>query len=209
MAGPDGPEIPGTGAQPQEPGGQTEQQGDEQPPPATPPVFPSRPQQQQPQQEATSRPQPGLVTPTPGTLNRSAEQLTREIGFQALATAIQSSAVALYPDDPKAVALTVANCLQPYLGAFMPGGPTGFERAVATQGMSPGASSQGMSKHTEGIILGAITGKRSQEVAKYQHTFPTFPGDTCRDDVDLWEKYWESVFGSRKWYNALMTSWHS
>ena len=58
------------------------------------------------------------------------------------------------------------------------------------------------------IILGAVTGRKSQEVGKYQHTFPSFPGDACRDDVDLWEKYWESVFWVPKGIkNARMISW--
>ena len=55
-----------------------------------------------------------------------------------------------------------------------------------------------ISKTTESIVLGALTGNKSHEVSKYQHTFPTFPGDVCRDDIDLWEKYWESVYGFQK-----------
>ena len=117
----------------------------------------------------------------PGTLHRSPEDLTPEVGWTALTEAVTASAQKLYPTDPKAVALTVANTLQPYMTAFSPG-RVGFEKNVSTSGNTPGTP---MSKTTEGIILGALTGKRSTEVAKYQHTFPTFPGDACRDDVDL------------------------
>ena len=130
-------------------GGQQESPGE---PPLTPPVFPQRPQQQ-PQPKAqqatfafpttsTEQQTPGLVRPPPGTLHRSPEDLTREVGWAALTQAVTASAQALYPNDPKAVALTVANTLQPYMVAFTPMRP-GFDRAVATQG-TPGTS---RSKH--------------------------------------------------------------
>jgi len=114
-----------------------------------------------------------------------------------LTEAVASSAQALFPDDPKAVALTVANTLQPYLIPFAPlGRHLGFE---GNQGMIGSAIAvTPLSKTTESIVLGALTGNKSHEVAKCQHTFPTFPGDARRDDVDLWEKYWESVYGFQK-----------
>ena len=136
-----------------------------------------------------------LVRPIPGTINRAPEEITREIGWLALSEAITQASVSLYPDDPQAVAVTVADTPQPYLQSF------GRGPAInpSTQG-SPAQNGQSLSKTTENIILGALTGKKSQEVGKYQHTFPSFPGDSCRDDVDLWERYWESgeCFGFSK-----------
>ena len=82
-------------------------------PPMTPPVFPAPTptplQQQGPPQGLFSQ----LTAPPPGGLTRSPEELTRQIGWTALTEAVTKSAVALYPNDPQAVALTVANTLQP------------------------------------------------------------------------------------------------
>ena len=139
---------PQSGGPPQEsPGGE---------PPLTPPVFPQRPSQQVPEQDAqrahvtfatpvstqtdqqAQQPQNiGLVTPIRGTLHRSPEELSREVGWTALTEAVTASAQALYPNDPKAVALTVANTLQPYMTAFSPA-RLGFEKNVFTSGMTPG-----------------------------------------------------------------------
>ena len=165
--------------------------GDSDAPPWEQPSFPRRRLPQQGQQQALT---PALIRPPPGGLTQSPEELTRQVGWQALAAAVTHSATSLYPDDPQAVALTVASSLQPYMTAFAPRGKTGF----FTEGTPGGPTSTPLSKTTESIVLGAITGNKSHEVAKYQHTFPSFPGDRCRDDVDLWEKYWESVYGFQK-----------
>ena len=82
-----------------------------------PPSFPQRQQVQPGQQQA---PQRLLVPPPPGGLSKSPEELTRQIGWIALTEVVASSAQALFPDDPKAVALTVAYTLQPYLIPFAP-----------------------------------------------------------------------------------------
>ena len=176
---------PGSGGEPQEP------------PPLEAPVFPQRLVAQQDRPQAYA---PNLLRPPPGGLTRSPEELTRQIGWTALSEAVSKSAVALYPDDPQAVAITVANSLQPYMMAFAPRSSTGFPTSgIADYGQrNNNTTTTPLSKTTESIVLGAITGNKSHEVAKYQHTFPTFPGDRCRDDVDLWEKYWESVYGFQK-----------
>ena len=162
-------------------------------PPFDRPVFPSQPQSLQhgrPQAQSPS----GLTAPPPGGLTQSPEELTRQIGWTALSEAVTKSAVALYPNDPQAVAIIVATTLQPYMAAFTPMG-----RNSLTVGNAAGSDQHTPhSKTTESIGLGAITGNKSHEVAKYQHTFPTFPGDRCRDDTDLWEKYWEAVYGFRR-----------
>ena len=151
---------------PPQSGGPQESPGD---PPLTPPVFPQRPLEQVPEQAAQRAPQvtfatpvstqtaqqaqpplyPGLVTPLPGTLFRSPEELTREVGWTALTEAVTASAQKLYPTDPKAVALTVANTLQPYMTAFSPA-RHGFEKNLSTSVNTPGTP---LSKTTEGIIL--------------------------------------------------------
>ena len=106
-----------TNSQNQGSGGNTEA------PPWERPVLPQRQSPQQgPQQEQTS----GLLRPPPGGLTQSPEQLTRQVGWAALTEAVTKSARALYPDDPQAVALTVANSLQPYMMEFAPRGRTGF-----------------------------------------------------------------------------------
>ena len=93
-------------------------------PPLAPPSFPQRQQAQPGQQQA---PQRLLVPPPPGGLSKSPEELARQIGWIALTEAVVSSAQALFPDDPKVVALTVANTLQPYLITFRPlGKPIGL-----------------------------------------------------------------------------------
>ena len=152
-------QTPGEASQPPPSGGPQESPGE---PPLTPPVFPQRPPQQVPEQEQqrphvtfatpvstpqAQWPQPsGLVNPVPGTLHRSPEDLTREVGWTALTEAVTASAQKLYPTDPKAVALTVANTLQPYMTAFSPA-RVGFEKNVSTSGNTPGTP---MSKTTEG-----------------------------------------------------------
>ena len=163
---------------------------DEENPPLEPPLFPP-PQPPQPGPTPAPNPSP-LRIPPPGGLTKSPEELTRQIGWRALAEAVSTSAQQLYPQDPKAAALTVANTLQPYIQIFSPGNTT------------PGTgqpSNTPLSKTTESIVLGALTGTKSHEVAKYQHTFPTFPGDSCRDDVDRWEEYWESIYDCQKVVN--------
>ena len=149
------------------------------PPPLVSPTFPQRPaQQQEPQQAQQKSP---LLRPPPGGLTRSPEELTRQVGWAALTEAVAKSAAALYPNDPQAVAITVANSLQPYMSVFA--GPSGFPTSDTTA-QARQQTSTPLSKTTESIVLGAITGNESHVVAKYQHTFPTFPGDRCRDDVD-------------------------
>ena len=160
-------------------------------PPGLQPIVPNA-QTSGPLLYTPKTPTSNLIRPIPGTINRSPEDVTRDIGWIALTEAITQAAVGLYPNDPQAVAATVANALQPYMQSFGRGPPIN----PSTQG-SP-QQGQPLSKTTESIILGAVTGRKSQEVGKYQHTFPSFPGDACRDDVDLWEKYWESVFGFQK-----------
>ena len=108
----------------------------EEAPPFEPPNFPSlHPQQQGP----TEVPKSVLITPPPGGLTKSPEELTRQIGWTALTEAVTKSAVALYPDDPQAVARTVANSLQPYMTAFAPRGsfPTAGTPATAGPTSTP------------------------------------------------------------------------
>ena len=156
-------------------------------PPLEAPQFPAQVRAQQGAPQALTQPIPNLVRPPPGGLTRSPEELTRQIGWKAMAEAVTTSATQLYPQDPKAAALTVANTLQPYLHFL--GGPS------STPGTGVPNTNTPLSKTTESIVLGALTGKPSHEVAKYQHTFPNFPGDRCRDDVDLLEEYLELIYG--------------
>ena len=162
------------------PGGDTQA-----PPPTVAPVFPSRPLLQQGPVLEPSFSAP-LQVPPPQGLSKSPEELARDIGFEALTQAVQASAVNMYPDNPKAVATTVANALKPWLPAF---GHAPVTSATHTTSSTP------LSKTTESIMLNALSGTKSHEVAKYTQTFPKFPGDACRDDVDLWEQYWERVYG--------------
>ena len=102
----------------------------------------------------------------------------------ALAKTVTSSAIALCLDDPKAVAMTVANTLQPYMMAFSPYPmPRNLTPCMDTTTGQP--STTPVSKMTESIVLEAFAGNLSHEVANQGHTFPTFPGDVCRDDFDL------------------------
>ena len=111
--------------------------GEEDAPPLAPPSFPQRRKAQQRRLGAPRTTLP-LVTPPPGGLQKSPEELTRLIGWMALTEAVASSAQALYPDDPMAVALNVANTLQPYMIPFAPlGRQLGFE---GTPGMIGAAS---------------------------------------------------------------------
>ena len=104
---------------PPEPDSQDQGPGGEQPgdPPLEPPDFPPPPQPRKGPEQAT-QPFPLLTPPPPGGLTRSPEELTRQIGWKALAGAVTTSASQLYPQDPKAAALTVAATLQPYLKVF-------------------------------------------------------------------------------------------
>ena len=86
-------------------------------PPPGPATFPQRPAQQQEQLQTQST---FLIRPLPGGLTKSPEELTRQVGWTALVEAVTKSATTLYPDDPQAVAMTVANSLQPYIVAFAP-----------------------------------------------------------------------------------------
>ena len=131
------------------------------PPPVPPPTFPARP----PRQQGAPQDRTGVLTrPPPGGINKSPEELTRQIGWSALTEAVATSAQALYPDDPKAVAITVANSLQPYMTAFAPPGLSSHHH-----GSTPGTNaptSTPLSKTTESIMLGALTGKQSHEMSK-------------------------------------------
>ena len=111
-----------------------------------------------------------------GGLRQSPEELTRQIGLNALSEAVSASAQRLYPDDPKAAAMMVVNTLQPYLGAFAP--------TVGSQAVTGTANTPHLSKTAESMVLGAVTGTKSHEVAKYQHSFPRFPGESCRDEPE-------------------------
>ena len=176
---------------PPEPNAQDQGPGGEQQPgapPLEPPDFPPPPPPRK-GPEPAPQPFPLLTPPPPGGLNRSPEELTRQIGWKALAEAVTTSVSQLYPHDPKAAALAVAATLQPYLKMF--------DHPSSTPGTGAPASTP-LSKTIESIVLGALTGHKSHEVAKYQHTFPTFPGDRCRDDVDAWEEYWEAVYVFRR-----------
>ena len=190
-----------------EPNTRSQDQGlGEEAPPFDPPSFPSLPQQQIQLQGQPEVPTHGLIIPPPGGLTKSPEELTRQISWTALTEAVTKSAVALYPDDPQAVTLTVANSLQPYMTAFAPHSRIGFPTVGTPSDVH--RTSTPLSKTTEIIVLGAIAGNKSHEVAKYQHTFPTFPGDKCRDDVELWAKCREIVYGFKKLFVVPMTSWH-
>ena len=88
-------------------------------PPGLAPPSPPRNGPQSKQQLFTPyTPTSNIVRPIPGAINRSPEDLTRDIGWLALSEAITQAAVSLYPDDPQAVAAVVANALQPYLQSF-------------------------------------------------------------------------------------------
>ena len=134
-------------------------------PPLTPqkaPLFTPVPQQQ-----------PNLLVVSG---SQSPEDFARQVGWKALVEAVTSSANAMYPDDAKSVALTVANTLQPYMVSFQPG-RSKLDRSVTpagnnTSGMTPGSH---LSKTRENIILGAMTGKKSAEVAKYTSTVSIIP----------------------------------
>ena len=82
---------------PQQPSPQQQQPGGE---PDGPPLesaqFPAgfRAQQGAPQAQSAST---NLIRPPPGGLQQSPEELTRNIGFRALAEAVTGSAVKLYP----------------------------------------------------------------------------------------------------------------
>ena len=184
------PKAEPTNTQSPDSGGETQE-----PPPLIAPTFPEQPLQQQAQPQVQMH---TLFQPPPGGLTKSPEELTRQVGWAALTEAVRASATTLFPDDPQAVAITVANSLQPYMMAFAPRGLLGFPTSGTTGLGHQQQSTTPLSKTTESIVLGAITGNKSHEVAKYQHTFPTFPGDRCRDDIEAWEKYWESVYGFQK-----------
>ena len=183
------PRAEPTNSQGHDPGGETTE-----PPPLAAPVFPERPSQQQERPQVQNN---ELLRPPPGGLTRSPEELTRQVGWSALTEAVTKSATALYPNDPQAVAITVANSLQPYMLAFAPRGLTGFTSGTAGPGVQ-GQTTTPLSKTTESIVLGAITGNKSHEVAKYQHTFPHFPGGRCRDDIELWENTGKVCTDSRR-----------
>ena len=90
---------------------------DEETPPLEVPLFPPRQPPEPGLPKAPVIPTP-LLTPPPGGLTKSPEELTRQIGWRALAEAVSTSAQQLYPQEPKAAALTVANTLQPYMQIF-------------------------------------------------------------------------------------------
>ena len=125
-------------------------------PPMTPPVFPVPTTTTFEQQGQPQGPFSLLTPPPPGGLTKSPEELTRQIGWTALTEAVTNSAVTLYPNDPQAVALTIANTLQPYMTAFTPQGRNVFP----TVGTTTPTQNTSMSKTTEGIVLGALTGTK-------------------------------------------------
>ena len=127
------------------------------PPPSVPLSFPARPVRQQEQQQVPN----GLLRPPPGGINRSPEELTRQVGWTALVEAVTQSATALCPDDPHVVALTVANTLQPYMVSFAPRSQLGSLTSGIDGANRRDTSTTPMSKTTESIVLGAITGKKS------------------------------------------------
>ena len=153
------------------------------PPPTVPLTFPARPVRQQERRQVPN----GLIQPPPGGLTQSPEELTRQVGWAALVEAVTQSATTLYPDDPAAVALTVANSLQPYIVSFAPRSQVGTFTSGTDGANRRDATTTPMSRTTESIVLGALSGTKSHEVGKYSHRFPVFPGDRCRDDIDLWE----------------------
>jgi len=118
-------------------------------------------------------------------LFKSPDALVHDIGQQAAIAAITSAAVELYPNDPTAVAVTVASALQKFMGF------KGQANTPSTQQQQPGMSSRTpgqMSKISEGIILSSITETQNKnpEIAKYATTFPKYPpGDQKRDEPDV------------------------
>ena len=124
--------------------GEEAQQTQGPPDPLVSPVFPQRRlEQQEPSQAPETA---SLLRPPPGGLTKSPEELTRQVGWAALTHAVAESAKALYPNDPQAVALTVANSLQPYISAFASRG-SGLTSGTAHQG----PSTTPLSKTTEAL----------------------------------------------------------
>ena len=134
-------------------------------------------------------------------LFKSPDALVHDIGQQAAIAAITSAAVELYPNDPAAVAVTVASALQKFMGS------TGHMNTSSSQ-HQPGMTSRTpgqMSRISEGIILSSITETQNKnpEIAKYATTFPKFPpGDQTRDEPDVYEDYWEKIAGFQNILNC-------
>ena len=141
------------------------------PPPETSP-------QPHPQPATTPKPKgvkidPAAAATPPATINprpifaasgsQSSEDFARQVGWTALVESVTQAAQAMYPDDARSVALTVANTLQPYMMSFLPQN----QRSIFDTAAMPGANTQGntpgtqLSKNTENIILNAMTGKKS------------------------------------------------
>ena len=119
-----------------------------------------------------------------------------------------AAATTLHPDDPQAASMAVADAMQSVLVSRLTPSDT------PGHGDSQRTTPRSESKFTQQAILSGICDQKDLDKAwerekgslyKYSKLLPSFPGSQCRTQPDVWENWWERVYGIQATLNCSDT----